>query len=168
MNASYEIQFGHLERPTHCNTTWDWAKYEVGTLFSLFVCLSVWLALCLCLAFWLSGFLSVSVCVSVCLAGCVWLAVWLFVSFCFSVCLSLFLLFFLSICLLSGYLHLSVCLSAKKGNSNKSLHNHAQWLKISFIFLYNDWPGHTTNVCTVWFSYSNNCTMVKEIIFHSV
>ena len=29
MNASYEIQFGHLQRPTHCNTTWDWAKYEV-------------------------------------------------------------------------------------------------------------------------------------------
>lgn len=29
MNATYEIQFGHLQRPTHCNTTWDWAKYEV-------------------------------------------------------------------------------------------------------------------------------------------
>ncbi|XP_068702429.1 alpha-mannosidase 2C1-like [Montipora foliosa] len=29
MHATYEIQFGHLQRPTHCNTTWDWAKYEV-------------------------------------------------------------------------------------------------------------------------------------------
>lgn len=27
--ASYEIQFGHLERPTHFNTSWDWARYEV-------------------------------------------------------------------------------------------------------------------------------------------
>uniref|UniRef100_A0A2R5LBB2 alpha-mannosidase n=1 Tax=Ornithodoros turicata TaxID=34597 RepID=A0A2R5LBB2_9ACAR len=27
--ASYEIQFGHLERATHFNTSWDWAKYEV-------------------------------------------------------------------------------------------------------------------------------------------
>ncbi|XP_031572230.1 alpha-mannosidase 2C1-like [Actinia tenebrosa] len=29
MNATYEIQFGHLQRPTHCNTSWDWAQYEV-------------------------------------------------------------------------------------------------------------------------------------------
>lgn len=36
MNATYEIQFGHLQRPTHCNTSWDWAKYEV----SKFVCLT--------------------------------------------------------------------------------------------------------------------------------
>jgi alpha-mannosidase len=27
--ASYEVQFGHLERPTHDNTTWDAARYEV-------------------------------------------------------------------------------------------------------------------------------------------
>ncbi|KAJ8031740.1 Alpha-mannosidase 2C1 [Holothuria leucospilota] len=27
--ATYEIQFGHLKRPTHANTSWDWAKYEV-------------------------------------------------------------------------------------------------------------------------------------------
>jgi alpha-mannosidase len=27
--ASFEIQFGHLERPTHWNTTWDQAKFEV-------------------------------------------------------------------------------------------------------------------------------------------
>ena len=154
----------------------------------LSVCLCGWLSVCV----WLSGFLSVSVCVAVCLAGCVWLSVsgclclaacvWLSGCLCLAVCVwlavsgclsgylspSLFLLFFLSICLLSGYLHLSVCLSANKGNSNKSLQNHAQWLKISFIFLYNDWPGRTTNVCTVWFSYSNNCTMVEGIIFHSV
>ncbi|MFW5955774.1 MAG: alpha-mannosidase [Halorhabdus sp.] len=26
--ATYEIQFGHLERPTHDNTTWDRARYE--------------------------------------------------------------------------------------------------------------------------------------------
>ena len=31
MNATYEIQFGHLQRPTHCNTTCDWAKYEVSS-----------------------------------------------------------------------------------------------------------------------------------------
>lgn len=27
--ATYEIQFGHVERPTHFNTSWDWAKFEV-------------------------------------------------------------------------------------------------------------------------------------------
>ena len=32
MNATYEIQFGHLQRPTHCNTAWDWAKYEVRSV----------------------------------------------------------------------------------------------------------------------------------------
>ena len=28
--ASYEIQFGHIRRPTHRNTTWDLAKDEVA------------------------------------------------------------------------------------------------------------------------------------------
>ncbi|KAJ6573329.1 glycoside hydrolase family 38 protein [Mycena sp. CBHHK59/15] len=28
-NATYETQFGHLQRPTHKNTTWDMAKFEV-------------------------------------------------------------------------------------------------------------------------------------------
>lgn len=28
-HATYEIQYGHLKRPTHCNTSWDWAKHEV-------------------------------------------------------------------------------------------------------------------------------------------
>lgn len=27
--AVYDIQFGHAERPTHWNTSWDWARYEV-------------------------------------------------------------------------------------------------------------------------------------------
>ena len=27
--ASYEIQFGHVSRPTHANTSWDAAKFEV-------------------------------------------------------------------------------------------------------------------------------------------
>ena len=27
--ATYEIQFGHLERPTHFNTSWDMARFEV-------------------------------------------------------------------------------------------------------------------------------------------
>lgn len=27
--ATYDIQFGHVERPTHWNTSWDWAKFEV-------------------------------------------------------------------------------------------------------------------------------------------
>jgi alpha-mannosidase len=27
--ATYETQFGHLERPTHFNTSWDVAKFEV-------------------------------------------------------------------------------------------------------------------------------------------
>ena len=31
-NATYEIQFGHLQRPTHFNTSWDWARYEVRIL----------------------------------------------------------------------------------------------------------------------------------------
>ncbi len=28
-NATYEIQYGHVTRPTHSNTSWDEAKYEV-------------------------------------------------------------------------------------------------------------------------------------------
>ena len=27
--ATYEIQFGTVERPTHWNTSWDWARFEV-------------------------------------------------------------------------------------------------------------------------------------------
>ncbi|MEI8194721.1 MAG: glycoside hydrolase family 38 C-terminal domain-containing protein [Phycisphaerae bacterium] len=27
--ATFEIQFGHAERPTHFNTSWDWARFEV-------------------------------------------------------------------------------------------------------------------------------------------
>ncbi|MFW6189099.1 MAG: alpha-mannosidase [Planctomycetota bacterium] len=26
--ATYQVQFGHLSRPTHRNTSWDWARYE--------------------------------------------------------------------------------------------------------------------------------------------
>ena len=29
-HANYEIQFGHVERPTHRNTSWDQAKFEVS------------------------------------------------------------------------------------------------------------------------------------------
>lgn len=29
VKATYDIQFGHVERPTHWNTSWDWAKFEV-------------------------------------------------------------------------------------------------------------------------------------------
>ena len=29
-HATYEIQFGHLRRPTHFNTTWDFARFEVS------------------------------------------------------------------------------------------------------------------------------------------
>ncbi|MGO9911700.1 MAG: alpha-mannosidase, partial [Acidimicrobiales bacterium] len=28
-HATYEVQFGHVERPTHANTSWDSAKFEV-------------------------------------------------------------------------------------------------------------------------------------------
>ena len=28
-SATYEIQYGHLERPTHVNTSWDMARFEV-------------------------------------------------------------------------------------------------------------------------------------------
>jgi alpha-mannosidase len=28
--ATYEIQYGQVERPTHWNTSWDWAKFEVS------------------------------------------------------------------------------------------------------------------------------------------
>jgi alpha-mannosidase len=28
-NATYEIQFGHVQRPTHWNTSWDMARFEV-------------------------------------------------------------------------------------------------------------------------------------------
>ena len=27
-NATYETQFGALQRPTRQNTSWDWAKFE--------------------------------------------------------------------------------------------------------------------------------------------
>jgi alpha-mannosidase len=27
--AKYEVQWGHVERPTHRNTSWDWARFEV-------------------------------------------------------------------------------------------------------------------------------------------
>ncbi|GLC41223.1 hypothetical protein PLESTB_001525400 [Pleodorina starrii] len=27
--ASYEVQYGAVERPTHTNTSWDWARFEV-------------------------------------------------------------------------------------------------------------------------------------------
>ncbi|TAG08796.1 MAG: alpha-mannosidase [Verrucomicrobia bacterium] len=27
--ATYEVQFGHVRRPTHFNTSWDWARFEV-------------------------------------------------------------------------------------------------------------------------------------------
>lgn len=29
--ATYEVQFGHLQRPTHFNTSWDMARFEVPT-----------------------------------------------------------------------------------------------------------------------------------------
>lgn len=28
-NATYEVQFGHIQRPTHFNTSWDMARFEV-------------------------------------------------------------------------------------------------------------------------------------------
>ncbi|KAF7980211.1 hypothetical protein HWV62_39313 [Athelia sp. TMB] len=31
-NATYETQFGHVQRPTHKNTTWDMAKFEYADL----------------------------------------------------------------------------------------------------------------------------------------
>lgn len=34
-NATYEIQFGHLQRPTHWNTSWDWARFEVRRTVSV-------------------------------------------------------------------------------------------------------------------------------------
>ena len=27
--ATYEIQWGNVQRPTHRNTSWDWARFEV-------------------------------------------------------------------------------------------------------------------------------------------
>jgi alpha-mannosidase len=29
MHATYEVQFGHIQRPTHFNTSWDLARFEV-------------------------------------------------------------------------------------------------------------------------------------------
>ena len=28
-SATYEVQFGYLQRPTHANTSWDAARFEV-------------------------------------------------------------------------------------------------------------------------------------------
>ena len=28
-HATYDVQYGHVQRPTHYNTSWDWAKFEV-------------------------------------------------------------------------------------------------------------------------------------------
>lgn len=37
--ATYETQFGHVQRPTHKNTTWDAAKFEVwGHKVRLCIC----------------------------------------------------------------------------------------------------------------------------------
>ncbi len=36
--ATYEIQYGHVERPTHANTSWDVARFEV--------CAHQWADLC--------------------------------------------------------------------------------------------------------------------------
>ena len=30
LRATYEIQYGHVERPTHANTSWDVARFEVA------------------------------------------------------------------------------------------------------------------------------------------
>ena len=30
LRATYEIQYGHVERPTHANTSWDVARFEVS------------------------------------------------------------------------------------------------------------------------------------------
>ena len=30
LDATYEIQFGHVKRPTHFNTSWDQARFEVS------------------------------------------------------------------------------------------------------------------------------------------
>lgn len=62
MNATYEIQFGHLQRPTHCNTSWDWAKYEVGS-----VCLSVGRLVGLSVFRSVDRLVGLSICLSVCL-----------------------------------------------------------------------------------------------------
>ena len=37
-NATYDIQFGNIERPTHHNTSWDAAKFEVEHQMSGSVC----------------------------------------------------------------------------------------------------------------------------------
>lgn len=46
--ATYEIQFGHIERPTHQNTTWDSARsvlYKIKSLHiyqNIFLRFEVW------------------------------------------------------------------------------------------------------------------------------
>ena len=27
-SATYDVQWGNVERPTHRNTSWDWARFE--------------------------------------------------------------------------------------------------------------------------------------------
>ena len=65
MNATYEIQFGHLQRPTHCNTSWDWAKYEVRSVCLFACCLSVCLSVCWSVCWSVSRSVGRSVCLSV-------------------------------------------------------------------------------------------------------
>ena len=46
MEATYEIQFGHITRPTHSNTSWDQAKFEVQILYMysiLHTCISMYM-----------------------------------------------------------------------------------------------------------------------------
>ena len=36
MQATYEVQYGALQRPNHFNTSWDSARFEVMTMHWLF------------------------------------------------------------------------------------------------------------------------------------
>lgn len=39
-DATYDIQFGHLQRPTHRNTSWDWARFEVLSIHLFLECVT--------------------------------------------------------------------------------------------------------------------------------
>ena len=43
--ATYETQFGHLQRPTHKNTSWDAAKFEGAILRTIFFVVFLYISL---------------------------------------------------------------------------------------------------------------------------
>lgn len=79
--ATYEIQFGHLRRPTHFNTSWDQARFEV--IFTHLLKYTFEVRIHVCVIMYITGVCSeVGRSVRAWIWGChiEWLQVWLLYS----------------------------------------------------------------------------------------